>query len=52
LQYRVACWSGHHLLQCAEWLLRYGQQPEQWKSGVNGVGHEAHGWEPTPRHLI
>ncbi len=52
LQYRVACWSGHHLLQCAEWLLRYGQQSEQWKSGVIGVGHEAHGWEPTPRHLI
>jgi hypothetical protein len=38
LQHRVAFWSGHHLLQCAQWLLRYGQQYEQWTLGVTDVG--------------
>jgi hypothetical protein len=52
LQYRVACWSGHHLLQCAQWLLRYGQQYEQWKLGMNIAGHETRNWERSPRHLF
>jgi len=38
LQQRVAFWSGHHLLQCAHWLLRYGQQYEQWTLDVTEVG--------------
>ena len=41
LQHRVAFWSGHHLQQCAQWLLGYGQQYEQWTLGINEVGRGA-----------
>lgn len=41
LQQRVAFWSGHHLLQCAHWLLRHGQQYEQWRQGMHQVGRGA-----------
>lgn len=41
LHHHVAVWSGHHLLHCAHWLLRYGQQSEQWTLGMNGVGRGA-----------
>ena len=37
LQHRVAVWSGHHLLQCAHWLLRYGQQLDKCSLGMNDV---------------
>ena len=43
LQYHAACWGGHHLLQCAHWLLRYGQQHEQWTLGMNDVGRGIRG---------
>lgn len=43
LQRRVAYWGGHHLLHCAHWLLRYGQQAEQWTLGVNNISRSARG---------
>jgi hypothetical protein len=38
LQQRVAFWSGQYLLHCAQWLLRYGKQYEQWTLSMNDIG--------------